>query len=353
MLGLSAALVLRTRTRSSTTRASGGVASTRHLAYPSAYDIALDVATGVVAPVPAGRRCSQGTRLENDILDVRRGGGPGSSWTAAVRRAGGRTRPGATRVDSACPGPSRSSASASGPFGRTRRSSGGCARRRPNSTYGEAQVKAQGEAQSTSGGEVLGVDDPVGVALLGEEALPVLGELGVDGVAGDDRVEVRGLALGLGAQQPAEPLRLLLPGAERARTPGSPPRPQGRSIEKFATLETTSSPISPVRNASKSRCRSLTVVSPLITGASRRVGELVELVDVLPDDQRRLARVLGDQLSRPRRSCGACRPRAGSAPRARRSRRPAARRSAASPAPRRSRPGAIQPCDSMSFHGAS
>ena len=43
----------------------------------------------------------------------------------------------------------------------------------------------------------------------------------------------------------------------------------GRSIEKFATLETTSRPTSPDRNASKSRCRSLTGVSPLITGASR------------------------------------------------------------------------------------
>ena len=39
-------------------------------------------------------------------------------------------------------------------------------------------------------------------------------------------------------------------------------------MEKFATLETTSSPTSPERNASNSRCRSLTVVSPLITGAS-------------------------------------------------------------------------------------
>ena len=39
-------------------------------------------------------------------------------------------------------------------------------------------------------------------------------------------------------------------------------------MEKLATLETTSIPISPVRNASKSRWRSLTGVSPLITGAS-------------------------------------------------------------------------------------
>ena len=38
----------------------------------------------------------------------------------------------------------------------------------------------------------------------------VLGEVLVDGVAGDDRVEVRGASVGLGPQQPAEPLGLLL-----------------------------------------------------------------------------------------------------------------------------------------------
>ena len=39
-------------------------------------------------------------------------------------------------------------------------------------------------------------------------------------------------------------------------------------MEKLATLLTTSRPISPVRKALKSRWRSLTGVSPLITGAS-------------------------------------------------------------------------------------
>ena len=43
----------------------------------------------------------------------------------------------------------------------------------------------------------------------------------------------------------------------------------GRSMEKFATLETTRVRSSPERNASKSRCRSFTDVSPLMTGASR------------------------------------------------------------------------------------
>jgi hypothetical protein len=41
-------------------------------------------------------------------------------------------------------------------------------------------------------------------------------------------------------------------------------------MEKFATFDTTSSESSPVRKAWKSRSRSLTVVSPLMTGASRR-----------------------------------------------------------------------------------
>ncbi len=41
----------------------------------------------------------------------------------------------------------------------------------------------------------------------------------------------------------------------------------GRSIEKFATFETTSLLISPDRNASNSRCRSFTGVSPVMTSA--------------------------------------------------------------------------------------
>ena len=47
--------------------------------------------------------------------------------------------------------------------------------------------------------EVFGVDDGVGVALFGEEALAVGGELGVDGVARDDRVEPGGPAVTLRA----------------------------------------------------------------------------------------------------------------------------------------------------------
>ena len=59
-------------------------------------------------------------------------------------------------------------------------------------------------------GEVLGVDDGVGVALLGQETLPVGGVLLVGGVAGDDRVEVGLAAVLLGAHDPPESLGLLL-----------------------------------------------------------------------------------------------------------------------------------------------
>ena len=65
-------------------------------------------------------------------------------------------------------------------------------------------------------GEVLGVDDGVGVALLGQEALAVGGVLLVGGVAGDDRVEVGLAAVLLGAHDPPEPLGLLLARAEGA-----------------------------------------------------------------------------------------------------------------------------------------
>ena len=63
----------------------------------------------------------------------------------------------------------------------------------------------------------------------------------------------------------------------------------GRSMEKLATLLTTSLVISPVRNASNRRCRSLTDVAPVITGATSvterqrlydafRAGEITKLV---------------------------------------------------------------------------
>ena len=70
----------------------------------------------------------------------------------------------------------------------------------------------------------------------------------------------------------------------------------GRSIEKLATLLTTSLVISPVRNASNSRWRSL---HGGLAGDEVRVQvlrERVQLVEVLADDQGRVALVLGDEL---------------------------------------------------------
>src|SRR5689334_2387657 len=71
-------------------------------------------------------------------------------------------------------------------------------RRPPCEGGGGRQVRARirrrvpppsrGGVCSGLGRQVPGVDDAVGVALLGEEPLAVLREVGVDGVAGDDRV---------------------------------------------------------------------------------------------------------------------------------------------------------------------
>jgi hypothetical protein len=65
--------------------------------------------------------------------------------------------------------------------------------------------------------DVVAVDDLVGVPLLGQEALPPGREVLVVGVASDDGEEVGLAAVRLGAQDPAEPLRLLLAAPERAR----------------------------------------------------------------------------------------------------------------------------------------
>ena len=53
------------------------------------------------------------------------------------------------------------------------------------------------------------------MALLGEEELAVGGVALVHGIAGDKGVEVGGAAAALGAQNPAEALRLFLARGER------------------------------------------------------------------------------------------------------------------------------------------
>ena len=65
--------------------------------------------------------------------------------------------------------------------------------------------------------QVVGVDDPVRVAVLGQKPLPVRGVIGVQGVSRDDRTEVRLTPVALGPQQPSEPPRFLLTRPEGAR----------------------------------------------------------------------------------------------------------------------------------------
>ena len=97
----------------------------------------------------------------------------------------------------------------------------------------------------------------------------MLGELRVHGVAGDDRRRSArcarrpwGAARGRVAGPP--------PGGSRTcRTPGWRPRPRAGRWRSSRPWRRPAAPISPLRNASKSRCRSLTGVSPLMTGASR------------------------------------------------------------------------------------
>src|SRR6185503_3952806 len=90
----------------------------------------------------------------------------------------------------------------------------------PGSLLGVARTRSPltplgGGKRASEDGEVVGVDDPVCVALLGEEPLAVGGEVGVHRVAGDHRVEVRGAAVTLGPEHAAKALGLLLARAER------------------------------------------------------------------------------------------------------------------------------------------
>ena len=117
--------------------------------------------------------------------------------------------------------------------------------------------------------EVVGVDDPVGVALLGQEALAVGGEVRVDGVAGDDRVEARrrgrrpsGAAPGRGAGPP--------PGGSRTcPTPGWRRSPRAGRWRSWRPWRRRAASISPVAERLEEPSRApAPVVSPLMTGAS-------------------------------------------------------------------------------------
>ena len=142
--------------------------------------------------------------------------------------------------------------------------------------------------------EVLGVDDGVGVALLGQEALPVGGVLLVGGVAGDDRVEVGLAAVLLGAHDPPEPLGLLLARAEGARDLDRDARPgqvdgEVRDLgdHERADLPAAEGVVKALALAHRRR--------PGDDGGVQVLGDLGELVHVLADDQGRLALVAGQE----------------------------------------------------------
>src|SRR5690606_3146515 len=90
---------------------------------------------------------------------------------------------------------------------------------RSSSSASTARRRASAAARPPSAlrQQFVRVHDPVRVALLRQEPLAVCREVLVDGVPGDHGVEVRLVTVRLGPQHPAEPLRLLLAGAEGAR----------------------------------------------------------------------------------------------------------------------------------------
>ena len=88
------------------------------------------------------------------------------------------------------------------------------------------------------------------------------------GCRGDHRVEVRLPAVGLGPQQPAEPLGLLLPRAEGARDLDGDRGLRQVDGEVGDLGDDEASGSRRVRKASKSCSRSLFVVEPWMTGAS-------------------------------------------------------------------------------------
>src|SRR5665648_1083550 len=124
------------------------------------------------------------------------GGSAGSATAGAARPT---TRPVATRVRSA----------------RVSRGGRGTPRSSTLDDHAHNASGARSPRWTPGSDQVFCVDDPVGVALLGQEPLPVRREVLVDRVPRDHRVEGRGPAVGLRPHDPAQPLCLLLAGAER------------------------------------------------------------------------------------------------------------------------------------------
>src|SRR5215212_1720572 len=65
--------------------------------------------------------------------------------------------------------------------------------------------------------QLIRIEDVVAVTLLGQKQLAVVGKIQLLGIARDDGVEVGRTAIGLGAQNAAEALGLLLARSKRAR----------------------------------------------------------------------------------------------------------------------------------------
>ncbi len=195
----------------------------------------------------------------------------------------------------------------------------------------------------------------VGVALLGQEPLPVRGVLGVEGVAGDHRVEDAPAAVGFGRS--SRPSRC----ASSWREPKVPETctatdASGRSMEKFATLDTTSVWISPRAERVEQQLALGVLGRPLDHRGVELLAQLVELVEVGADHQGRLVRGAAPGSTSPPRSWCAPSSTACSAPRARRRRRSSARCRSASPAPRCTRPARSSPaprCPSTARRSAS
>ena len=83
-------------------------------------------------------------------------------------------------------------------------------RRKPTLTLIPGAKSRRSAGSDRGPQKVVGVLDDVAVPLLGEEPLPVRGIFGVQAVTGHHRVEDGAATVGLGTEQPPQPLRLLL-----------------------------------------------------------------------------------------------------------------------------------------------
>ena len=151
------------------------------------------------------------------------------------------------------------------------------------------------------------------------------GVLGVEAVAGHHRVEDRAAAVGLGPQQPA---RAAAPPPGVTRRCPKPAPPQRLPAGRWRSWRPWTPPACGSRRGGTRRTALRVrrfLVDPWITGAFSSAPELVELVEVGADHQRRLVGMAAPGSTSPPRSWSAPSSTACSAPRARRWRRSSAR----------------------------